>query len=52
MGAGDTFRTEAIVSIHRGQHPLPAQPQANEQVENANDQHGEQEEDQRGDQDD
>lgn len=47
MGPGDPKR-----GVHHGQDPLPAELQANEQVEDADYQHGEQEEDQRGNQDD
>lgn len=45
-------RSEAAPAVHRGYRPLPVQPQADEEVENADGQHGEQEEGHRGDQDD
>lgn len=51
VGPGETFWSKATPAAHHSHHPLPVQPQANEQVQNANYQHGEQEEGQRGDQD-
>ena len=50
VGPGETFRSKS--GVHHSHHPLAVQPQADEQVENANYQHGEQEEGQCGNQDD
>lgn len=53
VGCGEALGSEAAPAVVRlGQYPLPVQPQADEQVEDADDQHGQQEEDQRGDQND
>lgn len=52
MGSGKTFRSKATPAVHFGHQPLPVQPQANQQVEDADYQHGEQEEDHCGNQDD
>lgn len=52
VGPGETFGSKATPGVHHCHHPLPVQLQANEQVEDANYQHGEQEEDHRGNQDD
>lgn len=52
MGRGETFGAEAAPVVRPAQQPLPPQPQADEQVEDADDQHGQQEEGQRGDLDD
>lgn len=52
MGRGETFGAKAAPVVRLAQRPLPLQPQANEQVEDADDQHGQEEEGQRGDQDD
>lgn len=52
VGLGETFRSKGAPVAHHGQQPVPAQLQANEQVEDADNQHGEQEEDECGNQDD
>lgn len=54
VGRRETFGSKAAPGVRHGHGhgPLPVQLQPNEQVENANRQHGDQEEDQRGNQDD
>lgn len=52
VGAGETSGPKATPGVHHSHHPLSVQLQANEQVEDANYQHGEHEEDQCGNQDD
>lgn len=53
VGCGDALGSKAAPAVvGLGQRPLLVQPQTDEQVEDADDQHGQQEEDQRGDQDD
>ncbi len=52
VGSGRSLCSKATPGVRPRHHSLPAQPQANEQVENANYQYGEQEEGQRSNQDD
>lgn len=49
---GNASWSKATPGVHCGNHPLSVQMQANQQVENANYQHGEKEEGQRRNQDD
>lgn len=52
VGPRETVGSKAAPVVHHGQYLLPMQLHANKQVENADYQHGQEEEGQRGNQDD